>query len=539
MYPSARSLRLALGSALALLLLLPAALGAATATKRPNFVIILADDLGYGDVQCYNPARGKIPTPHLDRLAAQGMRFTDGHSSSGVCSPSRYTLLTGRYHWRTRLQTGIVDLWEHPLIAPDRLTLAGLAQAQGYVTAAFGKWHLGWDWPITAEQRPLVRGLGGRQGRAQGTLITQPTPAQREAWAAIFAQRIRGGPTTRGFERYFGTDVPNWPPYAFIDNDRTVGIPTELLPAREFDGFRGSLQGPALPGWRFEEILGTLADRASAYIRERAARTEPFLIYLPLTTPHTPIVPSAKWQGRSGLNDYADLVMETDDAVGRVLAALDHAGVAPNTLVLFSSDNGYEAGIGVKPLEAMGHFPSGPLRGYKRDVHEGGHRVPFVVRWPGVVKAGTVCDQLVHHADVLATLADVLGATLPANAGEDSFSFLSLLRGGTAPIRPHAVSCAASGMPGVRSGQWKLIYPATAAAGAGFELYDLAADLGETRNLAAEHPARVAELKALYEQLLARGRSTPGPTQANDVEVRRFPQPASAGMKAAKKQSED
>jgi hypothetical protein len=245
---------------------------AAPAQNRPNILVILADDLGYGDLQVYNPTRGKIPTPHLDRLAREGMRFTDGHASSAACSPSRYTLLTGRYHWRTRLQSGIVDLWEAPLIAPERLTIASLARQQGYRTAAFGKWHLGWDWPITPDQKPLMRGLGGRRGKSKETLVTTPTEAHRAAWTAVFSQRIAGGPATRGFEHYFGTDVPNWPPYAFIHDDRTVGVPTGLLPASALDGYRASFQGPALPGWRFEDILGTLAERASAYIRERAAR---------------------------------------------------------------------------------------------------------------------------------------------------------------------------------------------------------------------------------------------------------------------------
>jgi arylsulfatase A len=482
---------------------------------RPNFVVILADDLGYGDPQCYNPTRGKIPTPHLDRLAREGMRFTDAHSSSGVCSPSRYTLLTGRYHWRSRLQSGIVNPWEPPLIAPGRLTIGGLAQQHGYHTAAIGKWHLGWDWPITPAQKPLFQKLGGRAGRSKDPLVTVPSAEQRAAWAAIFSQPIAGGPTTRGFHHYFGTDVPNWPPYSFIRDDRTVGIPTELLTAEHMAGFQASLQGPALPGWRFDAVLGALADRAVAYVQERARSAEPFLLYLPLTTPHTPIAPSADWRGRSGLNDYADLVMETDAVVGRVLAALETAGVAKNTLVLVTSDNGYETTIGIKPLEAMGHFPSGPLRGYKASYWEGGHREPFIVRWPGVVKPGSVCDQLVHQADLLATLAEILGARLPADAGEDSHSLVPLLRGGQAPVRRHAISCASNGVQTLRDGPWKLVCTAVP------QLFHLADDLGEQQDLAAREPARVQAMLAVREQLITDGRSTPGAPQKNDVPVRR------------------
>lgn len=493
----------------------PVGLFAVTSSARPNILVILADDLGYGDVRAYNPDRGKIPTPNIDRLAREGMRFTDGHASSAACSPSRYTLLTGRYHWRTRLQTGIVDLWEEPLIAPDRLTVAELARRQGYRAAAFGKWHLGWDWPIKPEQKPLMRGLGGRTGKSKDKLVTKPTEAHRAAWKDVFSQRIAGGPVTRGFEHYFGTDVPNWPPYAFIENDRTVGVPTTLLPATMMDGFQASFQGPALPGWRFEDILGTLVDRASAYIRERAARAEPFLVYLPLTTPHTPISPSEKWRGRSGLNDYADLVMETDDAVGRMLATLEEAGVERNTLVFLSSDNGYETAIGIKPLEGRGHFPSGPLRGYKRDVWEGGHRVPFIVRLPGVVKPGSVSDALVHQADLFATVAELLGVPIPDNAGEDSVSLLPLLRGSATSVRQHAISCGVNGTQALRDGPWKLICLPKP------QLYHLGADLGEKSDLAEKHPERVRDMLALRERFITEGRTTAGTPQRNDVTVRR------------------
>jgi hypothetical protein len=261
-----------------LVLLLPLAVFAAEQSK-PNILIILADDLGYGDVQAYNPTRGKVPTPHLDRLAAEGMRFTDGHSSSGVCSPSRYALLTGRYHWRTRLQNGIVGVFGEPLIAEDRLTVAGLAKRHGYRTAAIGKWHLGWDWPIAEGDRPLFRSYKEADPSSVET--------HRAVWAKVFAQPIKGGPTTRGFDTYFGTDVPNWPPYCFIQDDRTIGIPSEPLPKQFFGKNLASQPGPALPGWKLEPILPTLVERATAFITDAARRPEPFLLYLPLTPPPT------------------------------------------------------------------------------------------------------------------------------------------------------------------------------------------------------------------------------------------------------------
>jgi arylsulfatase A-like enzyme len=506
---------------LSLLAVLPAA-GAARAAERPNFVVILADDLGYGDMHANNPQRGKIPTPHMDALAAAGMRFTDAHTSSGCCSPTRYTLLTGRYHWRTRLQRGIVQVWEAPLIAPERLTLGGLARQHGYRTACIGKWHLGRDWPISDQQRPLFDGLGGRRGGG-AKVVTEITDAQRETFRQVFSQPIPGGPTTRGFDEYFGTDVPNWPPYCFIENDRTVGIPTELLPADKLVRHQASLQGPALKDWQLEPILPALAERAADFIARQARAAQPFLLYLPLTAPHTPIAPTEAWRGKSEIgHPYADFVMETDAAIGHVLKALDDSGAAQNTFVLFTSDNGCAAYIGVEELEARGHFPSGPLRGYKASVYEGGHRVPFVVRWPGVVRPGAVCDQLVHQADLLATIAEILAAPLPAGAGEDSVSFLPLLKHPDQPVRTHAVSCACDGTPSVRQGAWKLICAADEQASAPVQLYNLAADLGETRNLAADEPQLVAELEDLLEQFIVAGRTTPGPPQKNDVRVRRY-----------------
>jgi arylsulfatase A-like enzyme len=312
------------------------------------------------------------------------------------------------------------------------------------------------------------------------------------------------------------------------------GIPSELLPIEKLRTNQAGVQGPALAGWELEPTLPRLGDRACQFITESAVSGQPFLLYLPLTTPHTPLAVNAEWRGKSGLdNDCADLIMETDAVVGRVIAALEATGQARETLVLFTSDNGFAAYAGAKELEARGHYPSGPLRGYKTDVFEGGHRVPFIVRWPAIVVPGTVCDQLVHHADLIATLAEVLGTRLPDDAGEDSFSLLPLLRGSNQPVREHAVSCSSTGIPGLRVGSWKLILAggaehAAKPAGNGVRLYDLAADLGETRNLAADQPDRVREMQAWLEQLITQGRSTPGAPQQNDVEVVRYPKRTAA-----------
>ncbi len=512
------------------------AVGSKPTSRKPNIVIIYADDLGYGDVQCYNPERGKIPTPHIDQLAAQGMRFSDGHSSSGVCSPSRYTLLTGRYHWRTKLQSGIVGAFEGPLIVPDRITIGTLAKQHGYRTACIGKWHLGMDWPITTEQRALLSpsnqlaknaSKADKQAAAAEAIATTEQVA---AWRDIFSKSIAGGPITRGFDLYFGTSVPNWPPFCFIENDRTVGIPTQFLPRESMVKNQASQQGPALKDWKLEGILPALGDRTIQFIDESVRKKEPFLVYMPLTSPHTPLAVNAEWKGKSGLGDFADLLMETDAIVGRVLDALENSGAAENTLVIFTADNGCAPYIGVKDLEQKGHYPSGPLRGYKADAWEGGHRVPFIVRWPGKVKPGSVCNQLVHQADFIRTFADIFDAKLPDDAGEDSFSFMPLLAGEDKPIRENAVSTSIGGTPAVRLGSWKYI-PAPGSGGWGtggdqsqpVQLYNLADDLGETKNLADSMPEKVAQMKALLEKLIIDGRSTPGEAQKNDAEVRRFP----------------
>lgn len=492
--------------------------------SQPNIVILYADDLGYGDVQCYNPEKGKIATPNIDRLATEGMLFTDAHSSSAVCTPSRYTLLTGRYHWRTRLQRGIVGLWGSPVISEDRMTLGKMAQDAGYATACIGKWHLGWDWPIAEEHREFFsRPKGGRENPIEAS------DAHRAAWKATFSQPIGGGPITRGFDEYFGTDVPNWPPYCFIHHDRTVGIPQEYGSPALFEKNQASIQGPALTGWTLEPTLPTLGERAVEFIERKAEGASPFLLYLPFTSPHTPLSVNEEWKGKSGLGAFADLVMETDDIVGKVVQAIDDAGISDNTLVLFTSDNGCAPYIGVEELEKNGHFPSGPFRGYKSDVWEGGHRVPFIVRWPGVVTPGSQSDQLVHQADLFATLADLLDVSLPPEAGVDSFSFLSLLEGKDQPIRSESISCSIQGLPSLRMNQWKWI-PGPGSGGwtkggakEPQQLYNLAEDPGEQNNLASARPDQIELMRRTMEQIISAGRSTAGPAQPNDVAVIRYP----------------
>jgi len=469
---------------------------------KPDIVFILADDLGYGDVHCLNPEHGGIPTPNLDRLAAQGMVFTEAHGSAAVCTPSRYGLLTGRYNWRSRLQQGVLDNGEKStaLIAPDRLTLPKLLQQQGYRTAGFGKWHLGLTAPI-------------RDGRFQ------------------VAEPLRDGPVTRGFDYFFGNDFRFFAPFLFIENDRFVGEPLleETRPGFKFG------TGTSLTPDDFAHILPTVTDKAIAKLRALAEDGRPFFVYFAPCAPHDPFVPTAAWKGRSGLGLYADYVMETDAEIGRLLAAFDQTGQADKTLVMFASDNGCAPYAGNMPLggsrtedklmEAKGHFPSADRRGYKSDAWDGGHRIPLIVRWPGTVQPGAQCRRLVCLNDWMATCADILDTQIPGNAGEDSVSLLPLLRGGDQAVRDTLVHHSINGYFAIRAGQWKLILcPGSGGWSPGsqappVQLYDTAQDLGEQKNLAAEHPEIVRRLTERLERIVADGRSTPGPRQKDDVSV--------------------
>lgn len=493
--------------------------------QTPNIVYFLVDDMGYGDVSCLNP-NGKIKTPNIDRLAREGMIFTDAHSTSAVCSPSRYGILTGRYNWRSTLQRGIVGLYGKPIITEDRLTAGQFLRNHGYHTGCIGKWHLGMGWPV---DDPLD--LEAFCPSANHPQI-DATDEHRAKWNATFSQPTTAGPTRRGFDYYFGVDVPNWPPYCFIENDRTVGIPSEFLPPSLVkENFMASRGGPAMPGWTFEQLLPTWTKKADEYIRDRAASGQPFFLYMPMTSPHTPLAVNEPWKGKSGLNHpYGDLVMETDHVLGQVLEALERYRVADNTLVIFTSDNGFAQHVAGEVVD-RGHTPSADRRGYKSDAWDGGHRIPCVARWPGVIAPGSRCDQLVCLSDFMATCADILGQRLPDNAGEDSVSMMPLFCGQSTAIREHVVHHSWHGKFAIRDGRWKLVlcpgsggwtHRDAEAAKDGLplvQLYDMKADPGEKNNLCAEQPNRVRAMVALLKQIVEEGRSTAGPRQTNDAPV--------------------
>lgn len=481
---------------------------AAPDSSRPNIVCILADDLGYGDVRCFNPQRGGIPTPHMDRLAREGMMMTDAHSGSAVCTPTRYGILTGRYAWRTHLQQGVLWGLSAPLIAPDRLTVGDVLRQRDYATAAFGKWHLGMNFPC------------------------EPTDAVNVDDIKVdYSRPITNGPVARGFDTFFGISASlDMAPYVYVEDDR-VPSPATVI---QQEWFRS---GIASPDFHAINVVSELSRRVSDYIDQRKGAAsngnKPFFIYYALTSPHTPIVPEPAWKGRSGLGDYGDFVAQTDWAVGEVLAALDRAGLAENTLVIVTSDNGCSAQpADAAGLEKLGHYPSAHLRGYKSDIWEGGHRVPFIVRWPGRIRPGSTSDRTICLTDIFSTAADLAGQKIPDRAGEDSVSFLPTLLGQPQPARPAVVHHSISGHFAIREGRWKLILAAgsagwtspteieaTAQGLPGIQLYDLQADPGEQRNVAAEHPAEVARLEGLLASYVADGRSTPGRVAANDVPV--------------------
>ena len=491
---------------------------------KPNVLLILADDLGYGDLSCYG---GKIGTPQLDKVAASGIRFTDAHTSSSVCSPTRYALMTGRYNWRSKLKKGVLGGLSPRLIENDRVTIASLLKANGYSTGCVGKWHLGMDWV-----------------RVPGKQVSELNIEPREqVFNVDYSQRIKNGPNSVGFDYYFGISASlDMVPYTFIENDHVTELPTEdrefLMMNGRDDGAK-TRKGPTAPGFEAVDVLPMLTRKSVEFIERHAPASlagNPFFLYVPLASPHTPILPSKAWLGRSGMNAYADFVMQTDAAIGEILQSLERSGVSKSTLVIITSDNGCSPSAKFEELLSRGHNPSGPLRGHKADIFEGGHRVPFIIRWPERISNSRVSSELICQTDVLATMAEIVHTPLPENAGEDSFSFLDLLVNAQAPSRrDHLVSHSINGSFAIRQGNWKLMLcadsggwseprPGTTQAidSASSQLYDLANDLGERQNLFANNSQKVLQLRSLLQDIVARGRSNPGPNQPNNgsVEIR-------------------
>jgi arylsulfatase A len=476
------------------------------AAPQPNIVILYADDLGYGDLGCFN-AKSKIPTPNLDQLASEGMRLTDAHSSSGICTPSRYAMLTGRHHWRDF--HGIDGGFDKTFFKPGQLTLPAMLKSKGYATACIGKWHLGWDWDS-------IRKPGS-------------PPKSKKFSDFDWTKPFRGGPTERGFDYYFGDNVINFPPYAWIENDRVLTPPDinfTKTPQNTKEGAWECREGPGRSDWDFYKVLPALTKKGVEYIQSRKGKTEPFFLYFPLPSPHAPIVPTDEFDGKSKAGAYGDFVVQTDDACGQLLKALREAGLDSNTIVFFSADNGPEAYAYARD-EKFDHWSAFPLRGLKRDIYEGGHRVPAILKWPGVTKAGEVSDALFAQLDLMATLASFLQYELPKNSAEDSHDFYAYLKKESAQKpRSTMVHNTAPNQYAIRDGDWVLIDAKTGAArqpsaewrakhqvpaytGQPVGLYNLKEDLTQRHNLAEKHPEKVTELQALLKKIREQGFSAP------------------------------
>lgn len=467
--------------------------------RQIQTLYILADDLGYGDVSSFNPA-SKIITPNIDIIASEGMVFSDAHSASAVCTPTRYGILTGRYSWRTSLKQGVTWSWDKPLIDSSRMTLASMLKEKGYTTACIGKWHLGLGWIMDEEKG-----------------------------VADYTQRLTEGPGSVGFDySYIIPASLDIPPYVYIENHEITSLPDRITSdTSKFGWWR---EGHTGADFIHESVLPHLTDKAVDWIHNKAKEEEPFFLYFALPAPHTPILPTTEFRGISNTNPYGDFVVMVDHMVGRVLDAVEYNNEEENTIIIFTSDNGCSPQADFKQLYKLGHSPSYVFRGHKADIFEGGHRIPFILKWPGMGNAGRSIVNTVSLNDIMATMADITAYDLPADAAEDSYSILPLILGEQTDYkRESVIHHSVDGYFAIRKGKWKL----NVCAGSGgwsyptekeaeemglplIQLYDMDDDPGEQNNIASDYPEIVNELKELLNKYIFEGRSTPGPVQGNN-----------------------
>ena len=468
----------------------------------PNIVYILTDDMGYGDVSALNE-NAAWQTVHMDKLASQGMVFTDAHAESAVCTPTRYGILTGRYSWRTRLKNGVLWGTSKPLIEPDRMTVASLLKANGYRTACIGKWHLGLGWQYAQENPDSVD----------------------------FSLLLTDVPVNHGFDySYIIPASLDIPPYVYIENDRSTSIPQQYTVSKtKYGWWRKGLTGT---DFTHEQVLPHLTEQSISFMRKQVKKNpdQPFFLYFAMPAPHTPILPTKEFQGKSGTTPYGDYVLEVDAMIGKVMDAVRELGIEDNTLFIVTSDNGCSPAADFQALARFGHDPSYIFRGTKADIWEGGHRVPFIARWPRKIKAGSSCEETVCLNDLMATAAAITGDTLPDNAGEDSYNILPLFEGRKSGIvRSGIVHHSISGYFAIREGAWKL----EMCPGSGgwshptpkeakkmdlppVQLYNMNTDLSEKNNVWDQHPDLVQSLEDELKKLILNGRSTPGSPQENN-----------------------
>tara|TARA_R110002049_G_scaffold37208_3_gene117567 strand:- start:8663 stop:10300 length:1638 start_codon:yes stop_codon:yes gene_type:complete len=481
----------------------------------PNIIYVLVDDMGYGDVQAFN-SNGKIPTPNINRLAQEGMKFTDAHTSSAVCTPTRYGILTGRYNWRSPLKSNTLVGNSSALIPTNRTTIASLLKRKNYNTAFIGKWHLGWDWQYKNENSDSTA-VNYWKGKPLGDID--------------FSRKILNSPNDLGFDYMYGIAASlDMAPYVYVENSYVVEVPDKLTEGIGKYGWWRS--GPTSTNFVHQEVTPLLFEKSYGYIKEKANKSSPFFLYLALPSPHTPILPTPEWQGKSHLNPYGDFIMEIDSYVGKLVKLLETMGVSKNTLIVFTSDNGCYSGAGIDEMKEKGHSPSYVYRGSKADIYEGGHREPFIIKWPAMVSAGKTSEATICTTDFMATCADILDIKLADDEGEDSFSLMPLMLGKNSKgyQRTYTVHHSINGSFAIRQGDWKLIF----CPGSGgwsnprpnsnaekslpkYQLYNLVNDPGERDNLYAKYPKIISKLKKLMQEGVVNGRSTLGINQENDL----------------------
>jgi arylsulfatase A len=484
------------------------------AQGRPNVVIILADDLGIGDVSAFNE-NAAWKTPNIDRLAASGMRFTDAHTGAAICTPTRYGIMTGRYNWRSTRKSGGGDGYSTPLISNERTTIADLFKNQGYHTGLIGKWHLGWDWQLDDSKQEIF------DGKVRPVID--------------FSEPIRNGPEDCGFIYSFGLMASlSSPPFVYVENSRPTSIPKTI--SVNYDEKAFWRKGPKADDFNHVEVLSNITNRSIDFLEQQSKREQPFFLYVALTAPHAPIIPTTEFIGKSKVNAYGDFVLFVDHEVGRIVNVITGNDRLENTLIFFTSDNGQSprADFDDDELPLAGHNGSYIYRGKKFDIFEGGHRVPFIASWPGKIRRDSKSEEIISTVDFMATSADLLGVQLPDDTAEDSYSMLPVLmeRKYDRPLREATVMHSGNGRFAIRKGDWKLIlwpgsggwtYPLTEEDMQGlprFQLYNLKEDPSEKNNLIASYPEKVSDLKSLLEAYVANGRSTPGVPQKNDGPAR-------------------
>ena len=483
-----------------------------TSKKLPNIIYVLADDLGYGDINTFNP-EGKIKTPNIDKLALEGMKFTDAHTSSAVCTPTRYGILTGRYNWRSNLKSSVLTGKSKALIPINRKTVAALLQQKNYNTAFIGKWHLGWDWAL--KNKNDVRGDGWSANDFDNIDFSKP---------------VKNGPKELGFDYSYGhSGSLDMAPYVYVENGLATKVPdTVTVNKGKYTWWR---EGPTSSDFIHDDVTPNFFRRSFSYIEEKSKESKPFFLYLALPSPHTPILPTEEWLGSSELNPYGDFVIMIDDYMGQLMKTVKDAGIEENTIVIFASDNGCSPQANFKLLAGKGHDPSAGYRGHKADIFEGGHRVPFVVKWPMVIEAGTLNGQTICSTDFFATCAEITQTTLQSNEGEDSFSLIPLFEDPNTSdfLREATVHSSINGSFAIRKDNWKLIFcPGSGGWSAPlpdsdfaielpkFQLYDLSNDPEEENNLYGEHPEIFNELNNLMVSYIENGRSNAGQKVFNE-----------------------